>query len=134
MKKQIGIWMDKREAKIVSIEEKDERLLTILSEVEDFRPKGGSGSKMKGGPQDVVQDKKFLERKKHQLKAYFDEVIAALSEVESVVVLGPADTGKKFVKELADHHSHLSEKVSGVEKADNMTDNQLKAWVRAYFA
>ena len=134
MKKQIGIWMDKREAKIVSIEEKDERLLTILSEVEDFRPKGGSGSKMKGGPQDVVQDKKFLERKKHQLKAYFDEVIAALSEVESVVVLGPADTGKKFVKELADHHSQLSEKVSGVEKADNMTDNQLKAWVRAYFA
>jgi hypothetical protein len=55
--KKIGIWLDKEKAYIITLENETEKLNTIMSEVEVFRPKGGSGTRFKGGPQDVVQDR-----------------------------------------------------------------------------
>lgn len=128
----IGIWMDKREAKIISIENEGKLLSTIRSEVEEYRPAGGSGSRMKGGPQDVVQDSKYTEREKHQLREYFKNVVNALPEIEALVIFGPAQTGKKFKKELLTTYKNIGEKLIGVETTDTMTDNQLVAWVRDY--
>ncbi len=129
-----GIWIDKREAKIFFLEEDKERLTTIKSKVESYRPKGGSGTKIKGGPQNVVQDSKYLEREKHQLRAFFNNIISLLTETDSVVILGPAETGQKLLKEIAEHHRNLLPKIKGIERTDNMTDNQLKAWIRQYYA
>ena len=36
-------------------------------------------------------------------------------------------------KELQEKYRQLYSKVKAVEKADNMTDNQLMAWVRDYY-
>ena len=129
----VGIWIDKRLAKIISIENSEELLTTIKSNVEEYHPKGGSGTKMKGGPQDVVQDSKYLEREKHQLKAYFNKVITSLPDVDSLVIFGPSQTGQKFADELFNYHKDLHGKIIGVEIADSITDNQLKAWVKQYF-
>jgi hypothetical protein len=133
MATKVGIWIDKRSAKIISIENGGELRTTIKSNLEEYHPKGGSGTKMKGGPQDVVQDSKFLERKKHQLKAYFNKVITSLPDVDTFVVFGPSQTGQKFADELFNSHKDLYSKIRGVETADSMTDNQLKAWVKQYF-
>ena len=133
MANRIGIWFDKRIAKIVSIDQNGEQMISVESNLEEFRPKGGSGHKMKGGPQDVVQDSRYLEREKHQLKAYFKEVASHLSKADSVVVFGPADTGRKFVDEIAGSYRKLHQKITAVEKADSMTDNQVRAWVREYY-
>jgi len=56
--------MDIEKAHIVTLTEESEQMQTLFSEVEDYHPKGGSGTKFKGGPQDVVKDSKYLERKK----------------------------------------------------------------------
>lgn len=133
MTKQIGIWMDKREAKIISNQVDSEQLVTIKSNVEEFNPKGGSGTAEKGGPQDVVQDGKYLERQKHQLKGYFSEIASKLSDAESLVVFGPAETPQKFVDELENSNKALHKKIKGVKKADSMTENQLREWVREFF-
>ena len=133
MATKVGIWIDKRLAKIISIENTEVQLTTIKSDLEEYRPKGGSGTKMKGGPQDVVQDSKYLEREKHQLKAYFNKVITGLPEVDSLVIFGPAQTGQKLADELSNYHKDLHRKITGVETADSITDNQLKAWVKQYF-
>lgn len=134
MTKKIGIWMDKREAKLIAIDENGTHLATIPSGLEEFNPKGGSGTRTKGGPQDVVQDSRYLEREKHQLKDYFQEVISNLSAVDALVVFGPAETGGKFADELSRSRKDLHGKLSAVEKADNMTDGQLKSWVKDYFS
>jgi hypothetical protein len=133
MGKKVGIWMDKRTAKIVSIDQGGEFVSTIDSGVDEFHPKGGSGTSMKGGPQDVVQDSRYTEREKHQMKAFFNEVMGSLPECDSLVVFGPAQTGQRFMDELSSKHKALSSKAAGVEKADSMTDNQAIAWVRDYF-
>lgn len=122
--------MDKRVAKIIS---DDEEISIIESNVEEYHPKGGSGSKMKGGPQDVVQDGKYLVREKHQMKDFFRDVAKNLSNVDKVVVFGPSESGRRFAHELKEHHTDLRKKLLGVEKADTMTDNQLKAWVKEFF-
>ena len=134
MGKKIGIWMDKRSAKVISIEKEGAELTSLESRIEDFKPRGGSGTKMKGGPQDVVQDRRYLEREKQQMKAYFQEIVSSLPDLEELVVFGPAETGRKFVDELSTMDKGLYAKVKGVEKADSMTDNQLKAWVIEYYS
>lgn len=131
--KKTGVWLDKNKALIVTIENQKETLQTITSNIEHFHPHGGSGTRQKGGPQDVVQDSKYLEREKHQLKHYFKEIATEIKDTEALVIFGPAGTNEKFGKELHDHYNNLSTKIKGIQKADSMTTNQVKAWVRGFF-
>ncbi|TYP74254.1 hypothetical protein [Aquimarina intermedia] len=129
--KNVGIWIDKEKTKIVDLEK--DTIETVFSEIEDFHIQGGSGTRFKGGPQDVVQDSKYLEREKHQTKAYFKKIIPFLDEANSIVIFGPAETGEKLRKELSENHPMIIKKLREVQKADSMTDNQMKAWVREYY-
>ena len=131
--KKIGIWLDKEKAHLVTIKNEDVGFKTITSEIEFFHPKGGSRSKTRWGPQDVVQDSKYLEREKHQLKLYFKELAKTIEDAEAIAIFGPADTNAKFYKELDENYKTLALKVKTVEKADSMTKNQVKALVREFF-
>jgi len=131
--KQTGIWLDKNKAFIVTLENKTETLNTINSNVDHYRIHGGSGTRLKGGPQDVVHDSKYLEQEKHQLKKYFKEIASNIKDTDALVIFGPAGTNEKLSKELQYNYSSLSTKIKGVEKADSMTDNQMKALVRDFF-
>lgn len=132
--KNIGIWMDKEKAHVVHLTEEGEKLETLTSDLEFFKPKGGSRTRSaKWGPQDVVQDSTYLEREKHQLKAYFKNLANAIADADAIALFGPADTNEKFRKELMEHHKDLAKKLKSVVKTDSMTENQLKALVRDYF-
>ena len=131
--KRTGIWIDKDKALIVSLEKGKEDFKTIMSNVEHFRPRGGSGTRAKGGPQDVVQDSKYMEREKQQIKKYFNDVVAEVKDAEDLVIFGPAGTNEKLRKEINKNHNSLGSKIKAVEKADSMTDNQVKAWVRDFY-
>ena len=132
--KNIGIWMDKEKAHIVGLEDEQETFHTILSEVDFFKPSGGSRTRSaKWGPQDVVQDSKYLEKEKHQLKNYFSKLVDAIRNADAIALFGPADTNEKFRKELTSNHRDLAAKLKSVEKVDSMTENQIKALVRDYY-
>ncbi|NNE77964.1 MAG: hypothetical protein HKN31_12935 [Pricia sp.] len=131
----IGIWMDKEKAHIVRLREQQEEFETIFSELEFFNPKGGSRTRnTKWGPQDVIQDSKYLEREKHQLKSYFNNLASAIEEADAIALFGPADTKEKFRKEMLQHHKALEAKLKTVETVDSMTENQIKALVRDYYS
>ncbi len=131
--KKIGIWLDKEKAHLVTIKNEDVGFKTITSEIEFFHPKGGARSKTRWGPQDVVQDSRYLEREKHHLKLYFKELAKTIEDAEAIAIFGPADTNAKFYKELDKNYKTLALKVKTVEKADSMTENQVKALVREFF-
>jgi len=131
--KNIGIWLDKEKAYIVSLKNDETIVDTIQSEIETFNIGGGSGTRFKGGPQDVVQDSKYLEREKHQLKAYFKEIASQLKNTNEIVIFGPASTNEKFYRELEENYKDIYVKVKAVKIADSMTDNQIKALVRNFF-
>ena len=74
-----GICLDKEKAHIVRLAGEQEGFETITSELEFYRPSGGSGTKSaKWRLQDVIQDSKLLEREKHQLKTYFSHLANAI--------------------------------------------------------
>lgn len=133
--KKTGIWLDKKVAYVISENaEGHQNVEIIFSKVEDYRVHGGSGTRFKGGPQDVVQDSKYLERTKHQLRNYFKKIIEHLTDSRQIVVFGPAETGQKFKTELDTNYPALATLLSEVVTADSMTKNQMKAWVRKYYA
>lgn len=131
--KHIGIWMDLRKAFILTIEDQDKKLKKIVSNIETYHVHGGSGSRFKGGPQDVVQDSKYLEREKHQFKEYSKEIMVHLKRADEVIIFGPAEAGIRLNKELQKNHGAIGKKVIEVLKADSMTENQIKALIRDYF-
>ena len=131
--KNIGIWLDKRIAKIVSIENDMEQLELIESGVDDYHVAGGSGTKFKGGPQDVVQDSKYLEREKHQLKSFFKEIADKIETADQIAIFGPAQANEKLRKELQENYKMIASRVKAVLKTDSMTDNQLKSMIRDFF-
>ena len=131
--KNTGIWLDKKKAIIVSIENNKETLHTITSNINRYKPHGGSGTKIKGGPQDVVHDSKYLDREKHELKQYFNAIASQINDTDALVIFGPAGTNEQFSKELHKNYKKLSTKINAVKKADSMTDNQVKALIRDFF-
>ncbi|MBP2831494.1 hypothetical protein J8281_04775 [Aquimarina sp. U1-2] len=131
--KNIGIWMDKEKAFIITLTEDTTDMTVIQSDIENFRIHGGSGTRLKGGPQDVVQDSRYLEREKNQFKVYFSKIIPHIKDAHKIALFGPAEAAKKFQKELKENNTHLYTKTTGVYKADSMTENQTKALIRDYF-
>jgi len=131
--KNIGIWLDKNKALIVTITAETETFETVISNVENFHIHGGSGTRFKGGPQDVVQDSRYLEREKNQFKVYFDELALKIKDADGIIIFGPAEVKDKLKSELEASYSEINAKVKAVQVADSMTDNQVKAWVRDFF-
>lgn len=131
--KRTGIWLDKDKALIVTLKDERETIFEIKSNVEHYRIHGGSGTRFKGGPQDVVQDSRYLEREKHQLRAYFKEIVAKVKDTDELVLFGPAQTYLMFLKELETNYIWLGAKVRAANRADSMTNNQVRALVRRFF-
>ena len=132
--KKTGVWLDKNKALIVTLENNKESLKIIPSNVEHFHVYGGSGTRFKGGPQDVVQDRKYLEREKHQLKKYFENIISKIKNTDALVLFGPGEAQVKLQKKISDNYKELYEKLLANEKTDSMTYNQVKAWTRDFFS
>lgn len=132
--KKIGIWLDKKTAYIVTLSGADANMDSIDSELEFFHIRGGSRSKTRWGPQQVVQDSRYLEREKHQLKKYFTAIMEKIADADAVVIFGPGQTGQKLEKEIAENHHEFLPRIVKVEIANSMSDNQIVAWVRDFFS
>lgn len=128
--KNTGIWLDKKRALIVTIENDKETMKIIDSDMDNYNV---TANRHIGGAKEIVKDVKYLEREKHQFKLYFKDITQAIENANAIVIFGPAETYEKFVKELEENHKEISAKIKGVRKADSMTDNQVVAWVRDFF-
>jgi len=132
--KRIGIWMDKEKAQIVRLHEEVEEFETLYSNLDFYKPSGGSRTRSaKWGPQDVVHDSKYLAKEKQQLKTYFNNLVNAIGDADAIALFGPAETNQKFKKDLERNHKALAKKLKAITKTDSMTENQVKALVRDYF-
>ena len=127
MKKQAGLWIDHREAVIVVLTDKDEKITRIKSDAEkQTRFPGGS---RKDGLQktEAVRGNKL----EQDLGKYFDDVIANIREAELIQIFGPGEAKGELVKRL--EAEGLKERIVEVETMDKMTDNQIAAKVREHF-
>lgn len=132
--KKAGIWLDSKQAFIVTLTPNGETVEKIISEIDFFNRTSTAGPRVKwGGTQNVTQERTYLEKEKKQFKDFFRMITEALSEVDELVLFGPADINKKFKKELLEHYEPLAKKLTAIVKADSLTVNQTKALVRDFF-
>ena len=133
MRKYVGLWIDHKQAIIVSIADGQEKITHIESGVEGRRRvSGGSSSDTHNGPRESVSEKHLQERRKHQLSTYYHRVIRAIRDAQSIFILGPAEAKIELRQEIL-KSGELASRVAGTETADRMTENQIVAKVREVF-
>lgn len=127
-----GVWIDHRRAVLVSLTAAGEHTTTILSKVEKHPERGGD-SPLKGAYEasQVPADDSRQRALTGELNIYYDSVIAALREFETLLLFGPGEAKSELHKRLV--KMNLGARVSAVETQDKMTDPQIVAKVRAYF-
>jgi len=126
MKKELGVWIDHKEAVIaaVSATVKDGETKRVESDMEKHVRFAGSAA---GVTEEDTQDHRFA----NHLHKYYDEVIALVRDADSILILGPGEAKVELKKRL--ESQQLGERIVGVETADKMTDHQVAAKVREHF-
>ena len=126
MKKQVGLWIDHKEAFIVFVGEGAEETQHLESGMEKHVRFSGRHS-ADDGSADNQRDRQFAEH----LSKYYDEVIATIREVEAIFLFGPGEAKGELKKQLVAHG--LGERIVGVETTDKLTENQVAAKVRLHY-
>jgi stalled ribosome rescue protein Dom34 len=123
MKKEIGLWVDHRQAVIITLTDSGEQISRIRSDAEkQIRFAGGS---RKDGLQttESIRGKKFDSR----LAKYLEDILVHIRDAESIYIFGPGEAKNELAKHL--EKEGLKERIVAIETMDNMTDNQISAKV-----
>ena len=124
MKKELGLWIDHKEAVIAFVSGDDAEVKRIESDMESHgRFSGGAAA----ATEEDIRDRRFG----NHLNKYYDEVIALVRDADSILILGPGEAKAELKKRL--ESQRLGERIVGVEAADKMTDGQVAAKVREHF-
>ncbi|NMW22323.1 MAG: hypothetical protein HKK67_11970 [Chlorobiaceae bacterium] len=134
MKKNTGLWIDHKEAILVSIEGEKTDVQRIESAAErHHKPSGGWKSGGTSVAQTVSNEHIDEERRKHQYHAFYQKVIELLGDSANIAIFGPGEAKIEIAKALA-KISELHKKVAAVEACDRLTENQLIAKVKKFFS
>lgn len=133
VKDKAGVWIDHRKAVIVLVTSTGEHTAHIVSKVEKHLERSGD-SPLKGRyeSRQVPADDSRQRALTRELNIYYDAIIAVLRDAGSLMILGPGEAKSELKKRLV--KNKLSARVVAVETADKMTDRQIAAKVRDYFA
>jgi hypothetical protein len=133
MSNKLGLWIDHKKAVIVSITETGEKIKEILSEVET-QPRRSGDSPMKGDYEaiQVPADDRHQKTLTQDLNIYYDEVINHIREAESIFIFGPSSAKLELKERL--NGNNLGGNVVGMETSDSITNPQIAAKVRQFFA
>lgn len=129
-----GIWIDHRKAVIVTIGAPgEEHTSVILSKVEKHPERSGD-SPLRGRyeARQVPSDDKRQRALTGELNDYYDVIFGAVRNAASVLICGPGEAKGELKKRLEKHG--LGARIVAVETADKMTDRQMTAKTRRYFA
>ena len=133
MKTTVGLWIDHRKAVIALVSDKGEETRVVESNVEKQPGRfTGTRSTTSYESQKVQADDSREREFTGHLHGYYDEVIAAISDAESILIFGPGEA-KGELKRRLERKKH-DVRIVAMETADKMTDRQVAAKVREYFS
>lgn len=130
----IGVWIDHAGATIVSISPggAEPKVSHIESNVESVHRARGHQSNRSATHRAAGSPKKDENRRDEELHRYYEAVIAAVKHADRLFLFGHNGAKEELERQMRGHMG-LFGKVIGVEPADRLTENQLKARVCAFF-
>ena len=133
MKKNIGIWIDTKQAFIIKLSNNEHSLKKIESNIETRERVAGETKKFgRFGNQYLTYEKNQENKRNHQTNQFLKEVLKEVVNCDSLVLFGPSRMKKLVEKEVA-NNMQIADKLSGVSNAELLTQNQMVAWVKEYF-
>jgi hypothetical protein len=132
MRTKVGLWIDHRKAMIVAVTDKGEEARLVISKAEKQLRR--SGDSPPNGAYETLQVPADNSRQKTftgHLNIYYDAVIAAMRDAESILIFGPGEAKGELRKRL--EKNNLGGRIVAMETVDKMTDRQIAAKVRRHF-
>lgn len=130
MKKEVGVWIDHRQAVIMTLVDQVEDIQQITSNVEEQVRYSGDSAGSHDDTTEIRRDRQDRRFDAH-LGKFFDEVIVSFRDVDSILIFGPGEAKRKLQKHL--EGQAIGEHIVGIETTDNMTEGQIVAKVRQDF-
>jgi len=130
MKKEVGLWIDHRQAVIVTLVDQGEETKRITSDIEEQVRYSGASHGSHDDTTEIRRDRQDR-RFDDYLSKYYDEVIACLRDAASILIFGPGEAKGELQKQLEDQA--LGERIIGMETTDKLTEGQIVAKVRQHF-
>ena len=133
MKTTVGLWIDHRKAIVVAVTDKGDETGLVISKAEkQLRRSGDSPMKGPYESQMVPADDSRQKARTGHLNLYYDAVIACIGDAESILIFGPGEAKGELKRRL--ERNNLGGRIAAVETVDKMTNRQIAAKVRQYFA
>jgi hypothetical protein len=127
-----GVWIDHKQATIVLLSDAGHEIKKIAFDIGQPIPKKGGGrSKNTFTRNDFVAEDTRERKLASDRKDYYGDVLAALSGVSSVLIIGPGEAKKEICKLI--QSKKVRRLAVELETADKMTDRQLAAKVSKHF-
>ena len=123
MKTAVGLWIDHRQAVIVSVTGGAETIQRISSNVEGRHRQSGTSS-----PADDARQRELTEH----LNSYYEEVVSRIRDCRVYSDIRPRREAKGELKARLEKDK-LGGRVVGIETSDKMTDPQIVAKVRDHY-
>lgn len=133
MQKRVGLWIDHREAVVITLDEPGVSVQRILSEVEKNPQRAVNAEDF--GPfesQRVKADDRRQKALSSYLQSYYDTVIDSLKDADAILIFGPGEAKIEVKQRLEDRK--MDSRIVGFETADSMTEPQMVAKTKSYFA
>jgi stalled ribosome rescue protein Dom34 len=127
MKKEVGLWIDHREAILVTITAEGEATTRIYSDIEVDAQYSGSSRSSGSQNAENMQDRKYT----NNLGRYYDAIIGYIRDADSIQIFGPGEAKGELVKRLKS--KNLRKRIVSIETTDKLTDPQIAARVRQQF-
>jgi hypothetical protein len=124
MKKEVGLWIDRRRAAIVTVKNGGMEMQQVVSDIE-------KNVRFSGGAQNFSEEDIEERRFENHLRKYYDEIISNIHDAESILIFGPGEA-KIELKKRIEGKSFIGKKIH-VETEDKMTDKQITAKVKRHF-
>jgi stalled ribosome rescue protein Dom34 len=133
MKQNIGIWIDTKQAVIVKLSNNKHNLKIIESNIETRERVAGESKKYgRFGGQYMTYEKNKMNRKNEQINSFIKNLLKEVQNCDSVVLFGPSQMKNIFEKELS-KNLQLTNKLIGVFNSNQLTENQMVAWVKDFY-
>lgn len=128
MKTEIGLWIDHREALIVTAAHQGDAAGKEIQHIRSMLEEHGRFSA--NAPEGSPEDRRDL-RLGQQRRQYYAAVIAAIRTADAILILGPGEAKGELKKQL--EHEKLGGRIVDIETVDKLTEPQLVAKVRKHF-
>ena len=134
MKKNIGIWIDTKQAVIIKLLNGNQHSIKKIESNIELRERFDDVTSKYGrfGNQYLTYEKNRLNRKNEQTNQYMKTLVKEVDNCDAIVLFGPSNMKKIFEKEIK-KNLRIANKLIGVSNSGLITENQMVAWVKDYY-